>query len=290
MIPTSPSPVITVVIPTFNRAASVGSAIESVLGQAVSSVEVIVVDDGSTDNTLSSVRQLSDDRVRVEAIAHSGRGKARNRGVELASAPWVTFLDSDDRAKEGWLSCLVAGLSTGSMLASCGAHFLYEDGTTKDVLPRPQGPAFGMVEAQFLAGTFAVHKEIFQSVGGYLPGLEFGENTELGMRLGTKIASLGGRFTADERTLLDVQATHREYDAVRLYQSGMLTLGQPGNLLAKDSALHASYLAITGVAASRMGRGHDARRLLRQAWAVQPTNWRHPMRVLRTWAPVSSWR
>ncbi len=290
MHPAWPTPVITVIIPTFNRAGSISAAVESVLSQGVSAIEVVVVDDGSTDNTLSVLRDLSDQRVRVETTVHSGRCNARNLGVDSARAPWVTFLDSDDQAREGWLSGFVASLGSGAMLASCGAHFRYEDGSTKDVLPRSQGPAFGMVIAQFLAGTFAVQRALFQSVGGYLPDLDFGENTELGMRLGTEIAARGGRVAADDRALLEVRATHREYDATRLYESGVLTLGQAANLLTKDPALHASYLAITGVAASRLGRGRDARQLLRQAWVIQPTNFRHPLRVLRSWAPVSSWR
>jgi len=290
MHPTRGAPVIAVVIPTFNRSASVLAAVQSVLRQDVSDIEVIVVDDGSTDGTVAILRAHADPRVRVESMPHGGRCNARNRGVELAVAPWVTFLDSDDLVLDGWLAALVAGLSSGALLVSCGARFCYPDGTSREFRPAILGAAFGMVEAQFLAGTFAAPAELFRAVGGYLPGLEYGENTELGMRLGTEVAARGALSVADQRMLVDVQAAHRRYDPELLYHAGVLTLGAAEDLLCKDPAFHASYLAIAGVAASRSGRGPEARQLLRRAWRVQPTNWRHPARLVRTLLPVRGWR
>jgi len=90
-------PAVTVVIPTFNRAAIVVRAIRSVLGQTCQDWELIVVDDGSTDGTEQAVKGLSDNRIKY--IRHDRNrlaGAARNTGIRYAQGEYVAFLDSDD--------------------------------------------------------------------------------------------------------------------------------------------------------------------------------------------------
>ncbi len=91
---------VSVIIPTFNRRAMVREAVESVLAQTGASFELIVVDDGSTDGTSEELSKIPDDRMRVERIANSGPAAARNRGVAIARAPMIAFLDSDDLWKK----------------------------------------------------------------------------------------------------------------------------------------------------------------------------------------------
>lgn len=87
---------VSVVIPTFNRAQKVVRAISSVLSQTFTDVEIIVVDDGSTDGTKKEVEQFDD---LVTYVAHSsnlGVSAARNTGIKRSGAPLIAFLDSDD--------------------------------------------------------------------------------------------------------------------------------------------------------------------------------------------------
>ncbi|MCG2778412.1 MAG: glycosyltransferase family 2 protein [Desulfobacterales bacterium] len=87
---------VSVVIPTFNRAQKVVRAISSVLSQTFTDVEIIVVDDGSTDGTKKEVEQFND---LVTYVAHSsnlGVSAARNTGIKGSGAPLIAFLDSDD--------------------------------------------------------------------------------------------------------------------------------------------------------------------------------------------------
>lgn len=90
------TPEVSVIIPTYNRRAMVLEAIDSVLAQSFRDFELIVIDDGSTDGTDQQISQLTDDRIRVQSIKHSGPAAARNHGVALARAPTIAFLDSDD--------------------------------------------------------------------------------------------------------------------------------------------------------------------------------------------------
>jgi glycosyltransferase involved in cell wall biosynthesis len=89
------TPEVSVIIPTYNRRAMLLEAVDSVLAQSFESFELIVVDDGSTDGTAEHLTRL-EKRIRIERIDHRGPAAARNRGVELARAPLIAFLDSDD--------------------------------------------------------------------------------------------------------------------------------------------------------------------------------------------------
>ncbi len=86
---------VSIIIPTYNRRAMVCEAIDSVLAQSSQSFELIVIDDGSTDGTVEHLVRL-DPTIRIERIEHRGPAAARNRGVEMARAPLIAFLDSDD--------------------------------------------------------------------------------------------------------------------------------------------------------------------------------------------------
>jgi glycosyltransferase involved in cell wall biosynthesis len=88
-------PLVSAIIPTYNRAHLVTDAVESILGQTYANVEVIVVDDGSTDDTLARLARYGNG-IRVISQKNAGPAAARNRGIAVATAEYVAFLDSDD--------------------------------------------------------------------------------------------------------------------------------------------------------------------------------------------------
>lgn len=90
-----PAPLVSVIMPTFNRAGWLSDSIGSVLSQTYPSIELIVVDDGSTDHT-TEVVQAFGDRLTYLRQANRGVSAARNRGVAASQGAWVAFLDSDD--------------------------------------------------------------------------------------------------------------------------------------------------------------------------------------------------
>lgn len=89
------SPQVSVIITTYNRAAMVVEAVESVLAQEITDFELIVIDDGSTDETEERL-SVFESRLKYYQQENAGVSAARNRGLEIASAPLVAFLDSDD--------------------------------------------------------------------------------------------------------------------------------------------------------------------------------------------------
>ena len=99
-------PLISVLIPTYNYGRFIGDAVKSVLAQTFSDYEIIVVDDGSTDDTEEVVRQFR--TVRYIVREHGGISKARNVAVREAKGKWLAFLDADDLWKEDKLEKQVA--------------------------------------------------------------------------------------------------------------------------------------------------------------------------------------
>jgi glycosyltransferase involved in cell wall biosynthesis len=114
-------PKVTVVIPTYNSAHFLDEAIQSVLAQTFTDFEVVVVDDGSTDNTKVVVDSFKDPRIKYVYQQNQGPPGARNKGVELSMGEYIFFLDSDDSLLEHALvksvevldSHLEAGISYG---------------------------------------------------------------------------------------------------------------------------------------------------------------------------------
>lgn len=90
------SPLFSVVIPLYNMGTSVGRALQSVLAQTLQDCEIIVINDGSTDNGKSVVAAYTDSRIRLLDQPNAGVSAARNHGIREAHSEWVAFLDADD--------------------------------------------------------------------------------------------------------------------------------------------------------------------------------------------------
>ena len=90
-------PLVSVIIPTFNRASLIAESIQSVIDQTYKNWELIIVDDGSEDNTKAIVENFRNPKMAYCRIAHCGKlGKVRNQGMKLANGEYISFLDSDD--------------------------------------------------------------------------------------------------------------------------------------------------------------------------------------------------
>lgn len=136
---------VSVIIPTFNMGWCVAVAIESVFGQEFPGVQVIVVDDGSTDDTPQRLLPYAD-RVVVVCQPNLGLSAARNAGVKRASGEFLVFLDADDRLLPGKLRQQVDALQARPALAA-----VYSDGW----FATPQGRLIGRISAGYPNGLFS---------------------------------------------------------------------------------------------------------------------------------------
>jgi glycosyltransferase involved in cell wall biosynthesis len=128
-------PKVSVIIPTFNRAQILGRAIASVLGQTFVDLELIVVDDGSSDETAALIQNFADVRLRyLQQLQNLGVSAARNRGIAEARGEWLAFLDSDDLWLPQKLERQFAALQGVDCVATyCG--LLRFDGQTETRIP-----------------------------------------------------------------------------------------------------------------------------------------------------------
>jgi len=134
-------PLVSIIIPCYNAAQWIGQAIDSCLNQLYQPIEVIVVDDGSTDQSLDVVRGYTEsvpDTVRLLRQARQGAPRARNVGAQLANGAYVSFLDADDLLVDDCLSRLIQALENGNDVAYGDIEFVDADGKPMSV--RDQAP------------------------------------------------------------------------------------------------------------------------------------------------------
>ncbi|MBR2060973.1 MAG: glycosyltransferase family 2 protein, partial [Tidjanibacter sp.] len=110
---------ISVIIPLYNKAASVEATLASVLAQSVQPLEIIVVDDGSTDDSAERAERFADRGVRVVRQANGGVSRARNRGAAEAQGTHLAFLDADDRWENNFIESMTAAISENP---ECGLY------------------------------------------------------------------------------------------------------------------------------------------------------------------------
>ncbi len=122
MSPSLGDPVVTVVVPVYNSAATLARAVHSVLNQTLAALELLIVDDGSTDNSFAIAREMAAADARVRAVRlPSNRGKpaAMNHAMDLARGRWIAVLDADDRYLPERLATLIAaGEASGADLVA----------------------------------------------------------------------------------------------------------------------------------------------------------------------------
>ncbi|MDH4227405.1 MAG: glycosyltransferase [Deltaproteobacteria bacterium] len=150
---TGQSGMVSVVIPTFNRALLLKEAVVSVLAQTYVNLEVIIVDDGSTDNTGEVVTALGDSRIRYIKKPNGGVSSARNRGIEEATGEFIAFLDSDDMWRPTKVEKQIGALCDNPAFDVCctGFDIIGNDGRVFDTLV-PKLPADGRVLDALLGG------------------------------------------------------------------------------------------------------------------------------------------
>ena len=187
-----------VIIPLYNKAPYVAKAIESVLGQTYRDFEVIVIDDGSTDQSLEVAKTFENKSITIVSQPNSGVSTARNNGVKLAKYPYICFLDADDWWHPTFLEemkRLITDFSDAGIYGS--GYYIVKNGQERIApIGVPQGFERGIIDycevyAKILCMpltsiSVAIPKHIFDEEEGFKSKLKFGEDFDLWIRIALK--------------------------------------------------------------------------------------------------------
>lgn len=184
---------ISVVIPVRDQAHWLGEAVESVWTQDIPDLEVVVVDDGSSDDVATALRDpAKSGRLRMIRQERRGAAAARNRGILESQGKWIAFLDADDYWLPGKLKLQLGCLeATGGrdVFAYCGT--LVVDGQGRTLESRPATPAAGLVESllwgnQIATPTVIAPSRLLKQAGLFDETLVMGEDWDLWLRLAAR--------------------------------------------------------------------------------------------------------
>jgi hypothetical protein len=167
-------PLITVIIPVYNSEQFIGEAVNNVLSQNYPAIELIIVDDGSTDRTRSIIEQMPHD-IRYFHQPNAGPASARNRAIKDASGEFIAFLDADDLWPENNLRLLVAEMISdpaAEVVRGYAQLFRHIGNGKVEYLGNPKDSFSDYI------GAGLYRRSVFQKTGLFDPVLKFGEDTD----------------------------------------------------------------------------------------------------------------
>jgi glycosyltransferase involved in cell wall biosynthesis len=218
-------PLVSVIIPTYNTATYISAAVDSVLTQTYSPLEVIVVDDGSTDNTADVLGRYAD-KIRYLYQPNSGPAAARNRGFSEAHGEFIAFLDADDWWTSDKLEQQIPILLANPNIGLVHADVVYIDGNTGRWFERdrPRPNFIGKCYTRLLYGnaistsTVVLRRECLENLGPFDNHIPAGvEDYELWMRIARRY-----EFGYIPRSL----ATYRQHSTNISHNSFVMTTAE----------------------------------------------------------------
>ncbi|MBQ8822687.1 MAG: glycosyltransferase family 2 protein [Lachnospiraceae bacterium] len=187
---------VSVIIPTYNRASTLLRAVNSVLQQSYSDIEVIIVDDGSTDNTAEIIRDIRDERVKyIKMEQNGGASVARNEGVKVAEGDIIAFQDSDDAWKRDKLEKQICYLKAHPEFSMVYCAYNMHGRESSYIVPTElalegdlEGDIFPWLLMRNSVGTptMVMYKECFADIGGFDSTLKALEDWDMAIRFAEK--------------------------------------------------------------------------------------------------------
>jgi hypothetical protein len=184
---------VSVIIPTYNRADLLPETIDSILNQTVLDFELIIIDDGSTDNTSEVVARFKDPRLRYVYQKNQGRSVARNHGAKLAQGEFLGFLDSDDKYLPDALESHLKIFNQNGKIGMAVGGYQYVDAQgqlTGERQPWTEGRELDLPGWLFncfaTPGSILVRKAWFERTGGFDSNCEIAEDWDFFLQLAQK--------------------------------------------------------------------------------------------------------
>jgi glycosyltransferase involved in cell wall biosynthesis len=209
-------PYFSIIIPVYNKEKFVAKTIESILSQTFTDYEIIIVNDGSTDQSEAKISVFKDNRIQYYSKKNEGVALARNFGIEKATADYICFLDADDYWHPTFLETMQRYSSELPEQKVFAAAIEIE--TKNKTIPArysiPSTSDFEIVnffdasqkECALWTSSVCIHKSVFEKVGDFDTKIKHGEDTELWIRIGLQfpivfIRKILARYVYDEKSI-----------------------------------------------------------------------------------------
>lgn len=283
-----PSPLVSIIIPTYNAERFIEEAVASAQNQLQGRVEIIIIDDGSTDSTPALIDRMAsqDPRIRIEHQANAGPSAARNRGLRLANGEFVCFLDADDTVHAAKICRQLTAIERA------GAGIAYSDyyTTDEDLVPETivsTGLQMSTVAEQLpFQNVFPVHaalirRQVIEQVGFLDESLRGAEDWDYWIRCAsvTSIVHVPGALCSYRR---HGAQSHNDRDVMRSSQQRVLRKNYPARSAERVTAMAGFYWGDAKYQYFHRHRLKAAVSLLRfLAWARTPSRARRVMRLGR---------
>jgi glycosyltransferase involved in cell wall biosynthesis len=266
-----------IVIPTYNRAHLIGRAIQSIVAQSSQDWELIVVDDGSTDNTEMVVAEfLSDQRIKYYRKKNSGAAETRNVGAAKANGDLITFLDSDDEADAYWLEKMTCPFDDKDVaVVCCGVRRLDNRGNTLGTdMPFSMEPMFADVKGRFThGGVYLMYRSAFLAIGGFDPLLKSGQHTEMSLRLIPYLFNQKQKIKNLEEALIRAHVhdgPRIRYNLNAIFEGSRRMLLKHEELFKRDKKQYINYLSVAGVTGVKTKHYSEAKNYFLKALKQKP--------------------
>ena len=277
-------PLFSVIIPVFNRASMICSTIDSVINQQFSDFEIIIIDDGSTDELhFILFDYIKRGILRYYYQLNSGVSSARNLGAKKSTGKYLIFLDSDDKVTVNWLSDYAERIfHVNPDIVFCGINRFVNNilvQYTDPLNPYNDGKSLG----NFIAGSFCIRMSIFNNIGGYDEKLAYGENTELGFRIKKVNPSIS--FITAPNLLYFLQDNSHGKNAKNKMNGIVYTIKKHPNLFDNNKNLKCCFYSIAGVSAIQCMEYKSAKKYFWFAFIISPLNLNMLLRLICSFSP-----
>jgi glycosyltransferase involved in cell wall biosynthesis len=266
-----------IIIPTYNRAHLIPRAIRSVVAQSSGDWELIIVDDGSTDNTEMVVAEfLLDKRINYFKKANSGAAESRNVGVEKAKGELITFLDSDDEAESDWLEKMISAFDDKEVaVVCCGIRRFDDSGSLLGTdMPFSLAPMFDNVKGRFTnGGVYLMYRSVFLAIDGFDPHLKSGQHTELSWRLIPYLIKQERKIKNIEEALIRVHihsGPRIRYNQKAIFEGSTRMLQKHEALFQRDQRKYINTLSVAGVSGVKTKHYAEAKGYFLKALRQKP--------------------
>lgn len=273
---------VSVVVPAYNAEQYIEDALTSIFAQTYTDFEVIVVDDGSTDNTREIVNTFNDPRLRYVYQKNAGPSVARNTGINLSRSEYIAFLDADDQWEPQFLEQMLAVLEEDPSADAAYCGFQYMD---SNAVLLPNKVYRGVPPERFRDELFkdnwlsscevVIRRSALQVTGGFDPSFSFAEDYDLWLRLSKRSKFVGiplflVRYRLTKTGLSgDINTAFASLLRLAEKHAGAVA-GPPSTWSARQRSMYMNAYRFAALRYTEAGNLREARRYLKRALIIMP--------------------